>query len=355
MKYIKSLDAIRAFAVIIVVVWHWWHPINPVRNLFIPGGEFGVTLFFVLSGYLITSILLKAKQGNKGTLEIIKNFIIRRALRIFPLYYAFIAVLILIQFPFGKGHLVYFLTYTSNFLSIKERSWNTFSHTWSLSVEEQFYLIWPWLILLIKDKYLKYLFISSILIAVFSVFFSIKILHIHFDPIFTSSCFDAFGIGGAYAYASLNEDRLKKFIRYLRLFLPLALLIYFAEKIVPFFGIFPLTMSFDRTTDSIISVWLIHLAITNKSIWIKNKILENKFINLIGKMSYGIYLIHYPFPGIFYNCVNMLVNKFPRLKFLFSSHFFNTLFMCFALFFICYLSFEFFERRVTGFKRKFNY
>ena len=94
MKHIKGLDTLRALAVIIVLTGHWnlLPAIGPVsgfiKQYFIPDGQAAVDLFFVLSGFLITGILLKEKEAVAGNRwPAIKKFIIRRALRIFPIYY----------------------------------------------------------------------------------------------------------------------------------------------------------------------------------------------------------------------------------------------------------------------------
>src|SRR4051812_1594936 len=86
--YYKQLDSVRALAVTMVIVYHWM----PKRNEFIlPLGGWGVELFFVLSGFLITKILLEdrlsAETQQLNKLVVFKNFVIRRSLRIFPLYY----------------------------------------------------------------------------------------------------------------------------------------------------------------------------------------------------------------------------------------------------------------------------
>ena len=142
MKYIKGLDTLRAFAVMFVIIYHWGLPLpdGPGKHFLqelIPSGPFGVTLFFVLSGFLITSILLEARTTAKTRLRVIRNFIIRRILRIFPIYYVTIFVLTWIGYPFIRENLDWLLSYTSNILVFRNHSWNSFSHTWSLSVEEQ--------------------------------------------------------------------------------------------------------------------------------------------------------------------------------------------------------------------------
>ena len=160
MEKIKGLDTLRAFAVFFVIIQHfgvWFDYTSPsgkfITNVLIPDGGFGVNLFFVLSGFLITSILLKAKSAARDDqrLTLVKNFFIRRALRIFPIYYLLLFFLFFIDYPDIRHYFVYFVTYTSNILSWLTNSWNSFSHTWTLAVEEQFYLLWPWLIIFVND------------------------------------------------------------------------------------------------------------------------------------------------------------------------------------------------------------
>jgi peptidoglycan/LPS O-acetylase OafA/YrhL len=119
MQYIKQLDSIRAFAVILVIISHWF-PYHYVKILRF--GNVGVEIFFVLSGFLITRILLNSREKSetfgKSKIEILKNFIARRSLRIFPIYY----ILLVFLFIFAKSttnienDLFYYVSYTSNWL-----------------------------------------------------------------------------------------------------------------------------------------------------------------------------------------------------------------------------------------------
>src|SRR5690242_17773107 len=115
MIYIKQLDAFRAIAVLMVIGFHW----VPNRFGFIPLGPMGVDIFFTLSGFLITRILLSnRKASGESRLTLIKNFVIRRTLRIFPIYYITVLAMALLL-PFIREHIAYYLTYTTNFLFIQ--------------------------------------------------------------------------------------------------------------------------------------------------------------------------------------------------------------------------------------------
>jgi len=146
---LQGLNGIRALAVM-AVVWHHAHPgwtwLPASHN-----GFLGVDAFFVLSGFLITTLMLR-EQRSTGHISL-KNFYIRRSLRIFPLYYALLALLT-VYFVLSRdssqkaaflSELPYHLTYTSNWVELE----SLMAITWSLSTEEQFYLIWPPVLMLL--------------------------------------------------------------------------------------------------------------------------------------------------------------------------------------------------------------
>jgi peptidoglycan/LPS O-acetylase OafA/YrhL len=161
--YIKSLDGVRAVAIILVMTFH------AELNLF---GWLGVQLFFVLSGFLITGILWKekSKEGSLGFK--FRNFWIRRSLRIFPLYFGYLIILgvcyLLVKFPsYYPLYAPYLFTYTFNFIrTIPEWQGNPlFTHLWSLCVEEQFYIVYPFLIFLLPRKVIPVVLMTVIFLA----------------------------------------------------------------------------------------------------------------------------------------------------------------------------------------------
>ncbi len=134
------LDALRALAAGVVLVFH----LSPYR---FPFGWTGVDLFFVLSGYLITSIIIT----NGHSPGFYRNFYMRRGLRIWPIYYLTLFILVLtngwLREPQPMAGLIYAITHTQNIPSFWRGSTppfhRAFDHSWALALEEQFYLVWP--------------------------------------------------------------------------------------------------------------------------------------------------------------------------------------------------------------------
>lgn len=143
------MDGLRALAILAVIAFHV-HPFGIFRI-----GWFGVPLFFVISGFLITRILLATRDRP----HYFRNFFIRRSLRIFPIYYGYIAAVSLVavvRWSQDISQLPYYLTYTQTIPMVILRDgsgalpWT--AHTWSLAIEEQFYAAWPVLLLLATGR-----------------------------------------------------------------------------------------------------------------------------------------------------------------------------------------------------------
>lgn len=138
-SYFPELDGMRTISVALVIAFHTgdaiWRPVH---------GYLGVTVFFVLSGFLITTLLLR-QEARDGRVAF-GRFYVRRTLRIFPLYYVALALNLLLVVGFGMGQdpheflarLPLLATYNGEFAGS-----GTFSHSWSLGIEEKFYLVWP--------------------------------------------------------------------------------------------------------------------------------------------------------------------------------------------------------------------
>ena len=157
--YMPQLDGVRALAVSLVMISHF-ALLDSISALQMPGrflGAVGVDLFFVLSGFLITGILLAAsdrtKDGERSAGTELRHFYARRFLRIFPIYYLTIAALALAGLPSVTHYLGWHLTYLANwYVAANPIDLFPANHFWSLAVEEQFYLVWPSLILFLPRR-----------------------------------------------------------------------------------------------------------------------------------------------------------------------------------------------------------
>ena len=161
LRHIPALDGVRGLAVLIVFMFHWGggtHSSFPPMKLFGAvnrGGWSGVTLFFVLSGFLITGILWDSYADPKWW----PKFFARRSLRIFPLYYLVFAYLLLRTIPSGTFHQTlariwipaFFLQPFPSLMYESDHIRGSF-HLWSIAVEEQFYLFWPFLLFLFRSN-----------------------------------------------------------------------------------------------------------------------------------------------------------------------------------------------------------
>src|SRR5215469_7550470 len=151
--HVPALDGIRGLAVLFVIAFHSRAPFLNTSEIpfslfqFLGLGWSGVDLFFVLSGFLITGILLDTRRAP-GYFRV---FYARRALRIFPLYFAYLLLILVVlqgifvvfvrTNPWQHVNPLLYLTYSMNWVSGLDDQW--LGHLWSLAVEEQFYLIWP--------------------------------------------------------------------------------------------------------------------------------------------------------------------------------------------------------------------
>ena len=181
MARIRGLDGIRAYAVVMVVVTHlhifieWYNNNSPMYSLV--WGANGVIIFFILSGFLITHLLF-IEYEKTGTVNI-KQFIIRRGLRIFPAFYLFILALFIlglfIETNTTPKQLFMAAIYWFNHTPRSEYN-SILGHTWSLAVEEHFYIIWPLIFLLLSKVKARGLSISMALIV---MIYSLQILQNH--------------------------------------------------------------------------------------------------------------------------------------------------------------------------------
>ncbi|KQS31343.1 acyltransferase [Dyadobacter sp. Leaf189] len=325
-EYISQLDGLRAFAVALVVLFHWFpegEGINVIAN-----GPVGVTLFFVLSGFLITRILLASRNylASHGLAATYKNFMLRRMLRIFPLYYLTLLVIWSIRyidfFPKIPSQLyynpAYYLLYISNFLIEKLHDWSdVLSPFWSLAVEEQFYIFWPFVVLTVPLRYMRGTLIATVVLGIASR--AILGSFGYSEGVLMPTCLDAFGLGAIWAYVSYFDKSVVKFLKTLNVLAVIGLGVFL-------FICFNndeswLKTLFFRTSMSLFCLYLVAKASYGKGFpSIIGSILDNAFMRHIGRVSYGLYVYHMLVPTLVVPFIVKVLNRYLHITLTFSEN-----------------------------------
>jgi Predicted acyltransferases len=167
--YQPALDGVRALAISLVVLFHYpwqnqFYTANPVH-----GGFLGVDVFFVLSGFLITTLLLQ-EHATHGSVSL-GRFYARRALRLLPAFGVLVAIALVLRFTLADANgnrpavlgFAGMIFYAANWVEIyRHGALGLFSHTWSLAIEEQFYLVWPLILILLLRRRLRLATIAAL-------------------------------------------------------------------------------------------------------------------------------------------------------------------------------------------------
>jgi peptidoglycan/LPS O-acetylase OafA/YrhL len=301
--YRKSLDGIRGTAILLVILAH----LNVVKDHF---GSLGVNAFFVLSGFLITCILVE-EWDNSGGISL-RNFYARRGLRLLPPLIAVLAVFVTLEFltePMKgairtSGHALKALFYYTNWAqTFRFSRTSIFAHTWSLSIEEQFYLVWPIILIFLLRRTSRTSSLCWILLLTFfSVLARIAVLTIEpgtqygirrvnlgLDTRADSLLLGCFA-GMAISSRLIPQTSYIKMLFRWGSMLSIAGLLFIGVRIRAFdpgmstFGL--LAASFFA------AVVIAHLVIEFNSP--QHRILEFAPLVFLGKISYGLYLWHYP-------------------------------------------------------------
>lgn len=298
---LPQLDAVRALAIGLVIVEHYG---GEAINSYLPlgMGSLGVGLFFCLSGYLITSILLKEYDSGLPRVTIWTNFFARRFLRLIPPYWAWIAVLVVLGISPVAESWPWHAAYLSNvWISLG----NPPLAFWSLAVEEQFYLIWPFIIALAPRRHLLPVIVASTFGA--SLVFKIWMAQVGVSgstiQTLLFSNLTELGSGSLLGYVAYRNGRPYDFSWYTRkvhTWFSLAAALSLAAAIVAWYKYGTAGSYRYYVNDAMCAVSMVWLLI-QASIGIKGligRIFDNKIVQYIGQISYGIYLTHNFIPDI---------------------------------------------------------
>lgn len=299
---VPALDGIRAVAVTAVLISHFVSDGN-VLNRHVQWGRIGVLMFFVLSGFLITGILLEYRdQQIKGIATkstCFRVFYARRILRISPIYYIAILGLLVAGYPPVTRNPMWLLTYSMNIsIAFFHGVYGNASHLWSLCVEEQFYLVWPALIMLVSARYLHRLIIFMILGGVaYRLIGSLSGLSWTATAYMLPGCLDSLGVGALlalYRHDPSTYHRSRMMLMRIGLLFGLPLLIglqiLWAYQVRAKTN--PLYATLIDLAASLTFVVLIDVA-ANNSRSIVSRILSLPPAQYMGRISYGIYLYHF--------------------------------------------------------------
>lgn len=352
-KHIPQLDGLRGIAILMVMCYHFF-PDNIICNF----GWTGVDLFFVLSGFLISSRLLPFLDDKNILLKFYRN----RFLRIVPLYFGFLILFFsgwflfssnetLSSFTFYKDHWWQFFLFIQNWVFVDniDEVKTHLQHLWSVAVEEQIYLLFPLLLIFIRNKIKLFYSVIFIIIAIVIsrwYYYNFLIPKEEYLRIFNNTFFrlDSF-LTGVLVYFIYKKDikstKAKTILQWLGLICFLVLLMYVfiikdAEKNNAFIS------SGGYTIIAILYAGLLQITLYKKS-RIINFVTSSKFFRYTGKISYGIYIFHWP---LFLLGFTLLNKAFAYLSFNPGSstiHIINVL-ICFpATYMISHLSFKYYE------------
>jgi peptidoglycan/LPS O-acetylase OafA/YrhL len=352
--HFPQLDGLRGLAVLAVVIHH------NSRLYFADLGGLGVNLFFVLSGFLITGILLRARERASAQGQTLKSvmgaFYARRLLRIFPLYYAVLVFGILAGLPNMDGEGTgYHFAYLSNVYLFKRGSFQgqPVNHLWTLAVEEQFYLVLPALVLFAPKRLLKWSVSALVLLSPVCrlVLGGLTGSWLQ-STILLPSCFDNLGAGSLLAiFCSEAPGREPLRARSVAIFGWIGFALFAIVLVCRFFQTgWRLQLAAYNFSVAPIFVWCVYSASRGYR-GIAKTVLESGPLVYMGKISYGIYLLHEFVPPV----VTMLGAAVPGSPSLPQAGIFRTVLVLTLTVLTAALSWHCFEAPLNRLKRFFPY
>jgi peptidoglycan/LPS O-acetylase OafA/YrhL len=298
-KHVPALDGVRGIAILLVLVHnlsireHGSGVAVAAWDALVNAGWVGVQLFFVLSGFLITGILLDDRERPHA----LRTFYIRRSVRIWPLYYVFLigyAIVVLPHLGAAASAFIWYVLYLSNWSDIANGALPGIGHFWSLAVEEQFYLTWPWLVTNVRPVVTAW---ACIALAILALVARIALHERGAGPGWTYeatfSRIDALALGALVAVA-LREPRWRAWLD--KLVTPAV-----AIAAIGVCGVIAKTHGLDRRQSfvelyaySLLAVlfaaWIARLVTTSS----KSRWLASAPLRAAGRYSYAAYVLHFP-------------------------------------------------------------
>ncbi len=363
--HIIQLDGLRFIAVALVLIAH-------LTSTTLPLGELGVTMFFVLSGFLISRILMKSRdkvQGQPGGFnKYLKKFLIRRTIRIFPVYYLTLFILFLLGESEVHEFWPWLVLYGTNVYMASHEAWmGSVDHLWSLAVEEQVYIFFPFLIFFVPKNWLKTVFIGLGILAVLLrcyFYFTGKSWIVSYVSMAT--CLDSFAFGGIMGWLQLYKTAVFNRI-FSKTWLVIVgllfwFLVYFASKYIEFhtdpserYNL--VKVALDRFAASVFCFFLIGKAVLGfgggMAIF-----LENRISVYFGKISYGIYLYHNFVYNHYHSGPNHPVERFFKKAYtlypvLGETPFFQLIVVSSLTVLVASISWHFYEKPINALKDKY--
>lgn len=362
---ILALDGLRGFAIFMVLVWHYFH----AQIWTIPGTQLsyikqalgftwsGVDLFFVLSGFLIAGILI----DNKDKKQYFSTFYIRRTCRIFPLYYLHLLLFLVLLFsglaetmPFNRQFqtdssvpLWSYFVYVQNIFMGKANSFGPewLSVTWSLAIEEQFYLLFPLLVRFIPGQRLPYIFLWFIIIAVY-----LRATMPGFTAfINTPWRADSLMIGALLAFFIRQSGFIESVISHRRFVYSMFFVFLVVALLTNFSSARPFILTVTYLWLAILFALLILICVVFKDD-LMPRLFRSRALMWLGSISYGVYLFHQPISSI----VHGLLRYAPP----YISSWFDAMITLLSLFLtliLAHISYNYFEKKIIRFGRSFRY
>lgn len=359
-KRIIQLDGLRGIAVLFVVFFHYFNnayantaktSLNAFETIIQKityWGWAGVDLFFILSGFLIASILLQ----NRGSKTYFSTFYIRRFSRIVPVYYLLLLLFVIAQQVFSDTptklfarpfHIGWYIGFLQNLQMSMEGYFGAYAlaPTWSLAVEEQFYLVIPWIIYFLKDKRVLVFCLLCILLAPVYRAFSDNWYrsYTHLFARIDAPCY-----GVLLALLSKNNDWIIWLKKYWWALTGLLMAVLFSF-------VFLHVKALNHSIISLVFMSLVFVALRLNHKQMMYRFLTIPFLLKMGKYSYFIYLYHLVINGILFICFSKHIN--PNLG-EFQGYLVTT--CSFLLtWFLAAVSFAYFEGRIIQWSHRFPY